>query len=127
MSHFPLPAEVLASRVIASSWAAMLMAELRSPNPALFKGKGLFQRNWGSWLDVPLGCLRPAFLHFGAQRWSTDTAGEGEVSTAFLLCWEWCLEVKAAHQLWEEGCLMAGLGREQDFILVETKFPCYLI
>lgn len=110
MSHLPLPAEVLASRVIASFWAAMLRAELRSPNLALFKGKGLFQKKWESWLDAPLRSLRPAFLQFGAQR-STDTANEGDVCTALLLYWEQCPEVREARQL-REGCLMAGLGQE---------------
>lgn len=39
MSHFPLPADLVASRAMTSPWVAVL----RSPNPALFKGIGVFQ------------------------------------------------------------------------------------
>ena len=100
-SHFPLSAEVLASRVITSSWAA------EEPKPCpVQREKSLPEK-----LGLLVGCavrvsLRLAFLQFRA----TDVAGQGEVSTALLPCWERCPTVRAACQLWE-GCLVAGLGR----------------
>lgn len=87
VNHFPLPAEVVASRAMTSPWVAVS----RSLNPALFKGIGLFRM---------VGCvIRVSQAHIpvvGAQRWSTDTAGKSEDSIALLLCWKWCLEAWAA-------------------------------
>lgn len=59
MSHFPLPAEVVASRATTSPW----VAALRSLSPALFKGIGLFQR---------LGCVIRVFQASIPVVWSSE-------------------------------------------------------
>lgn len=54
VSHFSLPAEVVASRAMTSLWVAVS----RSLNPALFKGIGLFQMVgcviWMSQASIPV-------------------------------------------------------------------------